>query len=107
MLRIKKTKQGGEYRAKQGYWYCRNWILFYTRFLPLSEMPNFLFLHLKSFFRNTKGSGSMDKTDCLFGIFHGLFLTPKYIWLRNSVNINTLERIKLDLFPNSGSIYTE
>jgi len=101
----KKSDKGGEYRKKLGFWYSRNWIWFYIEFLPLNKIPSFLFLHLKSA-KNYADSGSMKKRDYFFGILAGVAGAPKFLLRRKPVNDRTLQKIKLDLFPNSKHLYT-
>lgn len=105
----RKSTKGGEYRAKQGYWYCRNWILFYAKFLPVGEIPIFLKIHTMSFFKKSNRSENkgFNKLDCILGGLVGLALSPKYLITRTPVCESTLQRIKLDLFPNKKHLYAK
>ncbi|MDO8657566.1 MAG: glycosyltransferase family 2 protein [Candidatus Levybacteria bacterium] len=101
----KKSVQGGNYRSKLGFWYSRNWIWFYIEFLPLNKIPSFLFLHLKSA-KNYAGTGTMKKRDYFFGILAAALGVPKFLLRRKPITDRTLQKIKLDLFPNSKHLYT-
>lgn len=101
----KKSKIAGNYRNKQGYWYTKNWLNFYFTYLPIKSMFDFLRLHIKSFFIKTGRKGRMTKADCIRGIIEGTILIPKFILNRNVLDINIINRIKLDLFPNDKHLY--
>ena len=101
----KKSKKGGDYRKRMGFYYCRNWIWFYLKYLPLRQIPAFLLLHIKSFFIKTNAKGTMRKTDCLRGLLASINKAPKYLKKREPLSETTLERVKLDLFPNPGHLY--
>ncbi len=101
----KKSEKGGSQRSKYGFFYCRNWVWFYTRYLPLREIPKFLNLHIKSFFRETGPKGSMKKTQCFEGIMAGIKGVPKFLRERTPLSRNTVERVKNDLFPGRGHLY--
>lgn len=107
----KKSNESGSYRMKQGYWYSRNWILFYIRFLPLQVIPAFALLHLKSVINKSRNVDIGQRGDFTFpqmfkGLVDGLLLLPKYILIRKPISSATLQRIKADLFPNKDSLYT-
>lgn len=102
----KKSTKGAEYRDKQGYWYCRNWIWFYAQYIPFYEIPRFMLLHMNSFLVKTKkNSGYMTKRDCILGILGSLPNMPKFLLKRKTVSFKTLKRIKSDLFPNKQNLY--
>ena len=102
-----KALVGGEARKRYGYYYARNWIWFYIQYLPLTEIPSFLSLHAQSFFVKTnKKAGTMTKLDILKGIFSGFVGSVKYIRQRKVLSPDIIDRLKLDLFPNSKHLYT-
>lgn len=101
----RKSDEGSSYRGHLGYYYCRNWIWFYVKYLPLGVIPGFLKLHIQSFFTKTGKKGTMRKIDCLKGFFAGIPRIPKYLKERQPVSRAILERIKLGLFPNPYSLY--
>ena len=101
----KKSEKGGLQRSRYGFYYCRNWVWFYLRYLPFRQIPAFLLLHIKSFFIKTNAKGTMRKTDCLRGLLASINKVPKYLQKREPLNETTLERVKLDLFPNPHHLY--
>lgn len=105
----KRSKNGGDLRKNYGFWFSRNWILFYVQFLNLNAIPEFIFLHIKSFFKKTKNSnnGMMSKKDCIYGLISGLSLIPKFLPKRRPVKAQILNRIKSGLFPNRQNLYIE
>lgn len=101
----KKSEKGGSQRNRYGFFYCRNWVWFYLNYLPFSRIPAFLLLHVKSFFIKTTAKGTMRKTDCLRGLLSSITKAPKYLRKRQPLSETTLERVKLDLFPNKHHLY--
>lgn len=101
----KKTKAGGNYRSRMGYYYARNWIWFYARYLPWSVMRHFLWLHLNSVRRETGRWGKMRFLDCVEGVIVGLVYLPWLLRRRRRLPGFILERVKLDLFPNPYHLY--
>jgi GT2 family glycosyltransferase len=103
----KKSEVGGEYRTKLGFYYCRNWIWFYLKYLPWKVIPSFLRLHFSSFRRYTGEIGTMGSGDCFRGIVASLRLLPKFLKEREPVSWEILERVKADLFPNKRHLYVK
>lgn len=104
----KKSVLGGNYRGRQGFYYSRNWMWFYARYIPFREMPRFLYQHFKSFFKKTNSSGTMRKRDCVLGVIASFKQLP-YIFVRQRkpLNATVMKRIAADLFPNPQHLYIE
>jgi len=103
----KKSEKGGSQRSKYGFFYCRNWIWFYLKYLPFSSIPEFFRLHLVSLFIKTRKGGSYKIIDCIWGVVASLRLLPKFLLQRSVLSPKVVARVKLDLFPNAYHLYVK
>ena len=99
--------ENGSQRKHYGFYYSRNWIWFYVKYLPIKEIINFILLHSHSFSVKTGKNGSMWKGDSIKGIVMGLLGTPKFILNRQVLPQKIINRLKLDLFQNSKHLYVK
>lgn len=106
VINYNTKSQSGSQRKSYGYYYARNWIWFYAKYLPIIEIPKFVKLHTNSFFVKTdKKDGSMTKQDIIKGVFAGIMGLPKFISERKILSSEIIESVKLDLFPNTKHLY--
>jgi GT2 family glycosyltransferase len=96
----------GNQRSKYGYFYARNWVWFYVKYLPVREIFGFLRLHMNSYKVKTGSKGTMNKIDVFKGVFVGIVTSINMLVNRRVLGKQVVDRLKLDLFPNKSHLYT-
>lgn len=99
-----KSISGAGYRGRLGFYYSRNWVWFYLKYLPFRKTLKFFVLHLRSFFQKTGKGGSMRRRDCFQGVVASLPLTLKFLQERQPLSDAILRQVKIDLFSHSNDL---
>lgn len=93
-----RTPVIGEYRSKLGYYYARNWIWFYLKYIPFNMFFNLAKKHLRSVKYRVNREKTMSYLDIILGIISGLIGSFGFIKERIVLDIRLLKELTQNIF---------
>lgn len=102
-----KSDSGSDYRKRMGYYYTRNWIWFYAKYLPIPKIPVFITKHFQSVNYRARKEKSMNLLDVLTGFTAGVVGVPAFLGERERIDNKFLTDLAQNVFLDHRSGWKE
>ena len=103
----KKAKKGSDYRSRLGFYYTRNGICYYARYLPFGWLFFFLKRHFGSLGYRVKKTKTIKLRHVFLGILPGLWWAPEFLKQRTVLPTNLVDELERETYGKSRSGWRE
>jgi len=103
----KKAKKGSDYRSKLGFYYTRNGICYYARYLPFKWLFFFLKRHFSSLNYRVKKTKTIKLRHVFLGILPGLWRARGFLKQRTVLPSNLVYKLERETYGKSRSGWRE
>ncbi|MFC1711400.1 glycosyltransferase family 2 protein [Patescibacteria group bacterium] len=97
----KKAKKGSDYRSHRGFYYTRNGICYYVKYLPLRCVSRFLKRHFASVGYRVKKTKTIKLRHVLLGIPAGLWRAWGFFKERSVLPIKLVKEVERETYGGS------